>query len=116
MNRIHTFFLVTFAIALGAILSLITTYDQHNEEHIFKIPSVSTLNTQEYSQGILQASEKDIVFIENLGQINDSDGKERPDIMFFTRSGAVDMYLRILKAVDDAVPVVVLGKQFAEIT
>jgi len=41
----------------------------------------------------MQNSEKDIVFIENLGQIRDSEGEERPDVLFLTRSHGVDMYI-----------------------
>ncbi|MCK4819172.1 hypothetical protein KA005_25595 [bacterium] len=93
MNKTHTFFLVTFAVVLFAILSLDATYDRHNGEHLFKAPSVSASNTQEYAQSILQNSEKDIVFIENLGQIKDTKGEKRPDILFLTRSQGVDMYM-----------------------
>ena len=93
MNRTTAFFSVTFAVVLFAILSLDTTYDRHNGVYSFKAPSVSTLNTKEYSQSILQNSEKDIVFIENLGQIKDTKGEKRPDILFLTRSQGVDMYM-----------------------
>ena len=41
----------------------------------------------------MQNSEKDIVFIENLGQIRDTKGNERPDILFLTRSQGVDMFI-----------------------
>ena len=93
MKRAPAFLSVTFAVVLFAILSLDATYDRHNGEYSFKAPSVSTLNTQEYSQSILQNSEKDIVFIENLGQIKDTRGEKRSDILFLTRSQGVDMYM-----------------------
>ncbi|MFC1732463.1 SBBP repeat-containing protein [candidate division KSB1 bacterium] len=93
MKRTTTFFSVTFAVILFAVLSLDATYDRHNGEHLLKAPSVSTLNTQEYAQRFLQNSEKDIVFIENLGQITDTRGEKRPDILFLTRSEGVDMYM-----------------------
>jgi hypothetical protein len=88
-----TFFSITIAIIVIAILSMFATNEQYDGEHSFKAPSVSTLNTEESSQNILQNSEKDILFIENLGQIMDTEGEERPDILFFTRSGGVDMYM-----------------------
>ncbi|MCD4725053.1 MAG: hypothetical protein K8R63_09455, partial [Bacteroidales bacterium] len=93
MKRTPVFLSVTFAAVLFAILSLDATYDRHNGEHLFKAPSVSSLNTQERAQSILQDSEKDIVFIENLGQIKDTKGEKRPDILFLTRSKGVDMYM-----------------------
>lgn len=56
-------------------------------------PFVSETNTRHNMQGVMQNSEKDIVFIENIGQITDSEGNDRPDILFHTRSQGVDMYI-----------------------
>ncbi len=82
MKRTPVFLSVTFAVVLFAILSMDATYDRHPTADLFKAPSVSALNTQEYSQSILQNAEKDIVFIENLGQIKDTEGKTGPTYCF----------------------------------
>ena len=93
MNKTPAFLSVTIAVVLLAVLSLDATYDRHYGEHLLKSPSVSALNAQENAQSLLQNSEKDIVFIENLGQIKDTKGEKRPDILFLTRSEGVDMYM-----------------------
>ena len=91
MKRTSAFLSVTFTVVLFAILSLNATYDRHNGNH--EDPSGSMMVKEELSQSMLQASEKDIVFIENLGQIKDTKGENRPDILFLTRSEGVDMYM-----------------------
>ena len=77
-----------------------TANAQLNTENLFKAPFISATNTQQSMLGIhrdaksiMQNSEKDIVFIENLGQIRDSKGKKRPDVLFLTRSQGVNMYI-----------------------
>ena len=64
-----------------------------NTENSLKAPFISATNTQQNMQSVMQNSEKDIVFIENLGQIRDSKGKKRPDVLFLTRSQGVNMYI-----------------------
>ena len=82
MKKTSAFLSVTFTVVLFAILSLNATYDRHNGNH--EDPSGSMMVKEELSQSMLQASEKDIVFIENLGQIKDTKGENRPDILFLT--------------------------------
>ena len=69
------------------------SFAQLNTENFLKAPFISATNTQQSMQSIMQNSEKEIVFIENLGQIRDSKGKKRPDVLFLTRSQGVDMYI-----------------------
>ena len=64
-----------------------------NTESFLNAPFISAANPQQSMQSIMQNSEKDIVFIENLGQIRDIKGKKRPDVLFLTRSQGVDMYI-----------------------
>ena len=66
---------------------------QLNTENLFKAPFISAGNSQQSMQSVMQNSEKDIVFIENLGQIRDSKGKKKQDVLFLTRSQGVDMYI-----------------------
>ncbi|MCD4747018.1 MAG: SBBP repeat-containing protein [Bacteroidales bacterium] len=66
---------------------------QLNAKNTSGAPFISTTNSQLSMQGVMQNSKKDIVFIENLGQITDSKGNTRPDILFHTRSQGVDMYI-----------------------
>ena len=66
---------------------------QLGTENILRAPFISEINAQSNMQSIMQNSEKDIVFIENLGQIRDSKGQARPDVLFLTRSQGVDMYI-----------------------
>ena len=66
---------------------------QLNAENLFRAPFISASNTNLNSQNLLQNAEKDIVFIENLGQIRDVKGKKRPDVLFLTRSQGIDMYI-----------------------
>ena len=93
MNKTPAFFLVTFTVVLLAFLVLIKTYNRNSPEYLFEAPLVSTSNVHESSHSLLQGSEKDIVFIENLGQIKDTKGEKRPDILFFARFEGVDMYM-----------------------
>ena len=78
---------------LFTVFLLDTANAQLNTENLFKAPFISAGNSQQSTQSIMQNSEKDIVFIENLGQIRDSKGKKRPDVLFLTRSQGVDMYI-----------------------
>ncbi len=64
-----------------------------NSKKILREPSTSATNTQESMQNIMQYSGKDIVFIENLGQVRGSEGEIRPEVLFLTRSQGVDMYI-----------------------
>ena len=66
---------------------------QLNAKNTSGSPFISATNTQHSMQGVMQNSENDIVFIENLGQIRDSKGSKRSDILFHTRSQGVDMYI-----------------------
>ena len=93
MKKTTTIYLVTVAVFLLAILLLDTANAQFNAEDTFRAPFISSLNTQLNPQSTIQNSEKDIVFIENIGQIRDSKGKKRPDVLFLTRSQGVDMYI-----------------------
>ena len=77
---------------LSAIL-LDTANAQVSSENLFKAPFISTGNSQQSPQSIMQNSEKEIIFIENLGQIRDSKGNKIPDVLFLTRSQSVDMYI-----------------------
>ena len=45
------------------------------------------------AKSIMQNSEKDIVFIENLGQIRDRKGNRKPEVLFLTCSQDVEMYI-----------------------
>ena len=99
MKKSNSFFLITSlpSILTGAVLILVvfllnTAFAQLNADNILMAPFVSEQN----SQSIIQNSEKDIIFIENLGQIKDDRlkrGKKRQDILFLTRSQGVDMYI-----------------------
>ena len=66
---------------------------QFNAKNTLREPFISTTNTQQSMQSVMQNSEKDIIFIENLGQIRDSERVKRSDILFLTRSQGVDMYI-----------------------
>ena len=66
---------------------------QLTDKNIVGSPFISETNTQQSMQNVMQNSEKDIIFIENLGQIRDSEGEKRPDVLFLTRSQGVDMYI-----------------------
>ena len=79
-------------ILLAAFL-LDTANAQLNTEKLFQAPFISAKNTHQSMQSLIQNAEKDIVFIENLGQIRDSKGNKRPDVLFITRSQCVDMYI-----------------------
>ena len=77
-----------------------TTYAQLNIQNIFGVPFVPEHNLYQSphrihgnAKSIMQNSEKDIVFLENIGQIRDTKGKKRPDVLFLTRSQGVDMYI-----------------------
>ena len=78
-----------------SVLTLIVniSFAQLNTENLFNAPFISSKNTQQSMQSIMQNSDKDIVFIENLGQIRDTKGRKRPDVLFLTRSQGVDMYI-----------------------
>ena len=93
MNKSTTLYLLKFTFILFIVFLITTVHAQLNTENIFKAPFTSTLNSQLISQRIIQNSEQNIVFIENLGQIRDSKGNKRPDILFLTRSQGVDMYI-----------------------
>ena len=58
-----------------------------------KLAEYTANNLQTDMQSVIRNSENDIVFIENLGQIRDTKGKRRPDVLFLTRSQSVDMYI-----------------------
>jgi len=88
-----TFTLLFSMLIILAVFLLDTANAQLNTENLFKAPFISAGNSQQSPNSIMQNSEKDIVFIENLGQIRDSKGKKRPDILFLTRSQGVDMYI-----------------------
>ena len=90
MKRFTLLFSMLFI--LSALL-LDTTNAQLNTENLFKAPFISAGNSQQSMQSVMQNSEKDIVFIENLGQIRDSKGNKIPDVLFLTRSQGVDMYI-----------------------
>jgi len=92
--------ILTGAIFLMAVFLLDTAISQPNNsdmrlnaENLCRAPFISAVNLQQNMQNIMQNAEKDIVFIENLGQIRDSKGNKRPDILFLTRSQGVDMYI-----------------------
>ena len=70
-----------------------TAIAQQSSDNSLRAPFISNLNSQQNIQSIMQNSEKDIVFIENLGQIRDTKGNRRPDVLFLTRSQGVDMYI-----------------------
>ena len=61
-----------------AVLTLIVniSFAQLQTENLFKAPFISATNTEQSMQSVMQNSEKDIVFIENLGQIRDSKGNK----------------------------------------
>ena len=82
---VFTFTVLTFIVNIS--------FAQLNTENFLKAPFISAGNSQQSMQSILQNSEKDIVFIENLGQIRDSKSNKRPDVLFLTRSQGVDMYI-----------------------
>ncbi|MBL7128652.1 MAG: SBBP repeat-containing protein [Ignavibacteria bacterium] len=93
MKKTKAFFWVTYVVTLFVIFLIGTAYTQLSSENTLRAPFVSSINSQQSPQSIVQNSEKDIVFIENLGQIRDSKGNKRPDILFLTRSQGVDMYI-----------------------
>ena len=82
---------VSFTVILLVILSLMTTKNQIDGTRGDLTGPMN--NMQEYAQDLLQKSNSDILFIENLGQIKDTEGEARPEILFFTRSEGVDVYL-----------------------
>ena len=86
-------YLVTFAVILFIVFQLDTASAQQSSDNSFRAPFISNLSSQQNMQSIMKNSEKDIVFIENLGQIRDTKGNRRPDILFLTRSQGVDMYI-----------------------
>ena len=91
--------LLLFLIILLSVFVLETAFIQPkpdiqlNAKNILSEPFISATNAQQSMQNFMQGSEKDIIFIENLGQIRDSEGEERPDVLFLTRSQGVDMYI-----------------------
>ena len=93
MKNTSTVYLVAFAVTLFVVSSFNSANAQLSSENLFKAPFISAGNSQQSMQSVMQNSEKDIVFIENLGQIIDSKGKKRPDVLFLTRSQGVDMYI-----------------------
>ena len=93
MKKTSTVYLVAFAVTLFVVSLFISANAQLSSENLFKAPFISAGNSQQSMQSVMQNSEKDIVFIENLGQIIDSKGKKRPDILFLTCSQGVDMYI-----------------------
>jgi hypothetical protein len=86
------FLSVSFTVVLLAFLALEATYDWFSGSHNDLSDPMS--DAQIHAQDLLQNSNKEIFFIENLGQIKDTEGEERPDILFHTRSEGVDMYIR----------------------
>ena len=93
MKKTTTFRIVTYAVILVVVFLFDTANAQHSTERMFKAPFLSALNMQYNSKRIIKNAERDIVFIENLGQIRDIKGNEKPDILFLTRSQGVDMYI-----------------------
>lgn len=85
------FLSVVFFAVLFVIITLSAGFTLQLNTH--EIPSVLKKDPQALSQNILQQHGKEIAFIENLGQIKDTDGEERPDVLFLTRADGVDMYL-----------------------
>ena len=107
--------ILTGAIILVAVFLLETAIAQPNKsdvrlnaDNLCRAPFISAspvgmlAPTEDYQntnlslQNVIQNSEKDIVFIENLGQIRDSRprrGNKRPEVLFLTRSQGVDMYI-----------------------
>ena len=64
-----------------------------NEENTFRAPFINSTHSLLNSKNVIQNSEQDIIFIENIGQIRDLKGKKKTDVLFFTRSQGVDMYI-----------------------
>ena len=93
MKKTTTVYLVAFAVTLFVVSLLDSANAQLSSENLFKAPFISAGNSQQSMQSVMQNSEKDIVFIENLGQIRDTKGKKSPDVLFLTRSQGVDMYI-----------------------
>ena len=93
MKKTTTVCLVTVAAFLFVIFMLNTANAQLNIDNTLKAPFISVGNSKQNIQSLMQNSEKDIVFIENLGQIRDTKGNKRPDVLFLTRSQGVDMYI-----------------------
>ena len=87
-----TFLSISVIAILFAVLAPDGTFDQLNGIH--KNAIGSTNDIQKPTLSILEESKKEILFIENLGQIRSTEGEERPDVLFHTRSDGVDMYIR----------------------
>ena len=64
-----------------------------NEENTFRAPFINSTHSLLNSKNVIQNSEQDIIFIENIAQIRDLKGKKKTDVLFFTRSQGVDMYI-----------------------
>ena len=64
-----------------------------------ELPARSGANTRSETdthlsiQSVMQKSGKEILFVENIGQIRDSNQAEAPAVLFLTRSHDVDMYI-----------------------
>ena len=91
--KTSTIYLVTLAVILIVVFLLDTAIAQQSSYNSLRAPFISNIGSKHSIQSIMQNSEKDIVFIENLGQIRDTKGNRRPDILFLTRSNGVDMYI-----------------------
>ncbi len=81
-------------ILVFCLFSSVSVFAQLKTESIMSDPDINSFSDEQKSEYLMQTNENDIVFIENLGQITDSDGNEMNDILFHTRLEGVDMYVR----------------------
>jgi len=78
---------------LMSLFLLDKDYEQPINENVYQASFISDQKSNLSTESIVRNSETDIIFIENLGQIRDTKGNARPDILFHTRSQGIDIYL-----------------------
>ncbi len=81
---------IVLIIIFLATLSLIA---QQMSKDAFLDPGNTDFISHEDTKSGMLESGNDFAFIENLGQIRDEDGNSLPQVLFFTRSQSVDMYV-----------------------
>ena len=78
---------------LMSLFLLDKDYEQPINENLYQASFISDQKSNLSPESTIRNSERDIIFIENLGQIRDAKGNSRPDILFHTRSQGIDIYL-----------------------
>ena len=91
-RHIISFSVMSIVIFINIFL-LSTTYGQFNMTNTFRVPFITSANNQISSINTINIFEKDIIFIENIGQIKNTKRNNRADVLFHTRSQGVDMYI-----------------------